>query len=146
LKRPFNRRAEIWEPFKMELIRGLQSWTLLGRICTWTRSYRYYQIKNQPSYSTSCNDNTLHLLVLVTGIFYWGLQVTQFGVVLSFKGCFERGKLYPIAFEGHRRLQSWTLASVLGLAHMNGDLGLGCHGLHGPWVVTSPHLTSPHLG
>ena len=32
-------------------------------------------MKNQPSNSTSCSDNALHLLVLVVGILYWGLQV-----------------------------------------------------------------------
>ena len=29
---PFNWIAEIWEPFKMKLIWGLQSWTLKGRL------------------------------------------------------------------------------------------------------------------
>ena len=52
-----------------------------------------WRIKNQPSNSTSCSDNALHLLVLVMGILYWGLQVTSsfsiWGCIL--KGCFERG-------------------------------------------------------
>jgi hypothetical protein len=33
------------------------------------------KIKNQLSHSTSCSDKTLHLLVLVVGRLYWGLQV-----------------------------------------------------------------------
>ena len=52
-----------------------------------------WRIKNQPSNSTSCSDNALHLLVLMMGILYWGLQVTSsfsiWGCIL--KGCFERG-------------------------------------------------------
>ena len=36
-----------------------------------------WRIKNQPSSSTSCSDNVLRLLVLVTSILYWGLQVTS---------------------------------------------------------------------
>ena len=74
-------------------------------------------IKNQPSNSTSCSDNALCLLVLVAGILYWGLQVTSsfsvWGCVL--KGCFERGIFWRaklIAFEGHWRLQSWTLIII----------------------------------
>ena len=52
-----------------------------------------WRIKNQPSNSTSCSDNTLHLLVLAMGRLCWGLQVTSSpfsieGCVL--KGCFER--------------------------------------------------------
>ena len=51
------------------------------------------EFKNQPSNSTSCSDNALCLLVLVTCILYWGFQVTSlfsiWGCVL--KGCFERG-------------------------------------------------------
>ena len=31
LNQPFNWRVEIWEPFKMELKWGLQSWTLVGQ-------------------------------------------------------------------------------------------------------------------
>jgi hypothetical protein len=52
-----------------------------------------WRIKNQPSNCISCNDNALHLLVLVVAILYWGLQVTSSfsteGCVL--KGCFQRG-------------------------------------------------------
>jgi hypothetical protein len=66
-----------------------------------------WRIKNQPSNSTSCNDNALRLSVLVASILYWGLQVTSsfstWGCVM--KDCFERG-IYlkgQIMFEGH-----WT--------------------------------------
>jgi hypothetical protein len=42
LNQPFSWIAEIWEPFKMKLIWGLQSWTLLplpkAPGCTWTLS------------------------------------------------------------------------------------------------------------
>ena len=52
-----------------------------------------WRIKNQPSNSTSCSDNTLRLLVFVMGKLYWGLQVISSfsicGCVL--KGCLERG-------------------------------------------------------
>ena len=51
-----------------------------------------WRIKNQPSNFTPCSDNALHLLVLVAGILYWGLQMTSsfsiWGCIL--KGCFER--------------------------------------------------------
>ena len=51
-----------------------------------------WRFKNQPSNSTSCSDNALHLLILVAGRLYWGLQLTSsfpiWGCIL--KGCFER--------------------------------------------------------
>ena len=37
LNEPFTWRTEMWEPFKMRLIWGLQSWTLLTRIITGNR-------------------------------------------------------------------------------------------------------------
>ena len=50
-----------------------------------------WRIRIQPSHTTTCSDNALRLLVLVTGKLYWGLQVTSsfsiWGCVL--KGCFE---------------------------------------------------------
>ena len=52
-----------------------------------------WRIKNQPSNSTSCSENAVRLLILVTGRLYWELQVTSsfsiWGCVL--KGCLERG-------------------------------------------------------
>ena len=45
-------------------------------------------IKNQPSNSTSCSDNAIHLLVLVANILYWGLQVTS---LFSNWGCVSKG-------------------------------------------------------
>jgi hypothetical protein len=71
--------------------------------CAWIIWYMFpgimWEIKNQPSNSTSCSDNALRLLVLVAGRLYWGLQVTSpfsiWGCVV--KGCFERGML---SFEG----------------------------------------------
>ena len=54
-----------------------------------------WRIKNRPSNSTSCSDNTntLCLLVIVACKLNWGLQVTSScwicGCVLD--GCFERG-------------------------------------------------------
>ena len=52
-----------------------------------------WRIKNQPSNSTSCSDNALHLLVLVTCNLYWGLQVTSSFSIWAciLKGCFKRG-------------------------------------------------------
>ena len=71
-----------------------------------------WEIKNQPSNSTSFSDNALHLLLLVAGILYRGLQVTSsFAIWGCFlKGCFERGIFWraTLYFEGHWRLQSWT--------------------------------------
>jgi hypothetical protein len=51
-----------------------------------------WKIKNQPSNSTSCSDNALHLLVLVAGRVYWGLQVTSLFSIWCYvlKGYFER--------------------------------------------------------
>ena len=67
------------------------------------------RIKNQPSNSTSCSDNALHLLVLVAGIFYWGLQVTSpfsiLGCVL--KACFERGRYILKGIEDFN-LEHWA--------------------------------------
>jgi hypothetical protein len=62
-------------------------------------------IKNQPSNSTSCNDNALRLFVLGVGRLHWGLQVTS--------SSFSIG----VAFERHWRLQSWTLTK--GCQHVN---------------------------
>ena len=52
-----------------------------------------WRIENQPSNSTSCIDNALHLLVLVACRSYRGLQVTSSFSLWScvLKGCFERG-------------------------------------------------------
>ena len=75
-----------------------------------------WRIKNEPSDSTSCSDNVLRLLVLVAGRWYWRCQVTSsfsiWGCIL--KECFwERSNLkVQIAFEGHWRLQSWTLVQT----------------------------------
>ena len=57
--------------------------------------------KNQPSNFTSCSDDALRLLCLVTGILYWGLQAMSSYLIW---GCALKGY-----FEGHWRLQSWTL-------------------------------------
>ena len=85
--------------------------------CAWTiwcmfLASTMWRNKNQPSTSTSCSDNVLPLLVLVTGTLFWGLQVTY---SFSMWGCVEGlfGETYilkgQISFEGHWRLQSWTL-------------------------------------
>ena len=74
-----------------------------------------WRIGSQPSNSTSCSDDVRRLLVLVTSKLYRGLQVTS---SFSIWGCFEG--LYweryilkgQIAFEGHWRLQSWTLINM----------------------------------
>ena len=66
------------------------------------------RIKNHPCNCTSYSDNALHLLVLVAGKSYWGLQVT-----CSFSNWGERYIVKgQIMFEGHWRLQSWTLGEV----------------------------------
>jgi hypothetical protein len=73
-----------------------------------------WSIKNQPSNSMSCSDNALHLLILVAGILYWGLQGTSSFSIWDcvLKGCFERSifwraKLY---FKGIE--DSWTLHAI----------------------------------
>ena len=57
-----------------------------------------WRIKNQPSNSTSCNDNALRRLVLVASRLYRGLQeASSFSIWdCTLKGYFERG----IYFEG----------------------------------------------
>ena len=76
-----------------------------------------WRTKNQPSNSISCDDNALHLLVLVAGILYREIQVTSPFSIWScvLNGCFERKKFLngQIAFEEHWRLQSWTLDPTL---------------------------------
>ena len=68
-----------------------------------------WRIQNEPCNSTSYSHSALRLLIVFAGRFYWGLhQVTS---SFSIWGCVLKGQ---IAFEGHRRLQSWTL----GLAHL----------------------------
>ena len=72
-----------------------------------------WRIRNQPSNSTSCSVNALRLLVLVTGLLYWGLQVMSTTSILGlrFEGLFRERNILKgqIVFEGHWRLQSWTL-------------------------------------
>ena len=84
-----------------------------------------WRTKYPPSNSISCSGNALRLLVLVTDISYWGLQVTMsssfsiWGCVL--KSCFERGRYIlkgQIAFKRHRRLQSWTLVEIFCLINI----------------------------
>ena len=55
-----------------------------------------WRIKNQAFNSTSCIDNALGLLVLVSGRVYWGLQVTSSFLVWDCisKGCFGRGMFW----------------------------------------------------
>ena len=68
-----------------------------------------WRIKNQSSNSTSSSDNALRLLVLVAGKLYWGLQVTSSFSIrggLFWERCILKGQ---IMFEGHWRLQFWTL-------------------------------------
>ena len=64
-----------------------------------------WRTENQPSNSTSCSDNALHLSILVVGRLYRGLQVTSsfFNLGLRFEGLFwERYILKgQITFEGH---------------------------------------------
>ena len=70
---------------------------------------------NHASNST-CNDNTLRLLVLVRRRLYWRLQVTSSFLTLGlhFEGFFLREVYFegPHVFEGHGRLQSWTLMII----------------------------------
>ena len=117
---PSTERAEIWEPFKMKLVWGFQSWILTPAWahCTLLNykvhvSSKMRRIKNQPSNSTSCSDNALRLLVLVAGILHWGLWVYVFffNSRLCHEGLFLREVYFegPNHVEGHRKLQSWTL-------------------------------------
>ena len=83
-----------------------------------------WRSKDEPSNSTSYSDNALHMLVLVAGRLYWGLQVTSSFCNLGL--CFEEGLFWEryslkgqIALEGHWRLHSWTLASPHSLLCMS---------------------------
>ena len=82
-----------------------------------------WRIKNQPSNSTSCSDSAVHLLVPVAGILYWGLQVTSSfsNLGLRYTRLFwERFVLKgQIAFEGHYKLQYWTLVWCLELTRLH---------------------------
>ena len=83
-----------------------------------------WRFKNQSSTSTSCIDNALHLLVLVPCRVYLrtSSDVFIFCLGLHFEGLFwERYILKgQIAFEGHWRLQSWTLRSGYGANTFDG--------------------------
>ena len=68
----------------------------------------------------SCSYNALCLLVLVTGILYWGLQVTSsfsiWGCVL--KGCFERG-IFCRAKSRLKGMEDFNLEGFVGGAGPN---------------------------
>ena len=82
-----------------------------------------WRMNNRPSNSTSGSDNALRLLLLVTGKFYWGLQVTSSfsirGCIL--KGCFERG------------IFCWTNSCLKGIEDFNLE-----HCLHSTWTLLPP--------
>jgi hypothetical protein len=69
-----------------------------------------WRIKNQPSISTSCSNNALRLLVLVTRRLYQGLQVTSsfpiWGCIL--KGCFERGLFWRALKTSLLNIETYT--------------------------------------
>ena len=101
-----------------------------------------WRVKNQPSNSTSCSDNALHLWVLVAGRLYWGLQVTSyiFNLVCDLKGCFERG-----IFEGPNRIWRALKASILNtdpIGHMLTSFGFALH----IWGVFSTIESSKMIG
>ena len=77
-----------------------------------------WRIKNQPSNSTSCDDNALRMLVgpcdrHITLMASSGVFIFNLG--LRFEGLFWGRYILKgqIAFEGHWRLQSWTLVPPL---------------------------------
>ena len=82
-----------------------------------------WRMNNRPSNSTSGSDNALRLLLLVTGKFYWGLQVTSSfsirGCIL--KGCFERG------------IFCLTNSCLKGIEDFNLE-----HCLHSTWTLLPP--------
>ena len=70
-----------------------------------------WRIKNEPSNSTSCSHNALHLLVLVAGILYWGLQLTS---SFSIWGCVLKSYLIEVLyFEGPNHLWRALKTSIL---------------------------------
>jgi hypothetical protein len=78
-------------------------------VCVFSTMWR---IKNQQSNFIFCIDNALRLLVLVSGILYWGLQVTssfQFGVA------FWRVVLREVYFEGPNRIWRALKISILNI-------------------------------
>jgi hypothetical protein len=75
-----------------------------------------WRIKNQPSNSTSCIDNTLRLLVLVVGILNRGLQVISSSFSIwdcILKSCFER----DVYFEGLNHVWKALKTSILSTDH-----------------------------
>ena len=90
-------------------------------------SSRMWRIKNQPSNSTSCSDNELRLLALVTDILYQGLQVifsfSIWGCIL--KGYFERGIFWrtKLCLKGIEdfNLEHWVVAFKRSLCLMTGN-------------------------
>jgi len=72
-----------------------------------------WRIKNQSSYSTSCSDNSLRLVVVVCGqiVSRTSSDIFIFILGLRFGGLFWEMYILKgqIAFKGHWRLQSWTL-------------------------------------
>ena len=60
-----------------------------------------WRVKNQPSNSTSCSDNTLHLLNTVVGKFYWVW------------GCLLKGCLREVYFEMQNPLEGHSLKTSI---------------------------------
>ena len=60
-----------------------------------------WRVKNQPSNSTSCSDNTLHLLNHVVGKFYWVW------------GCLLKGCLREVYFEMQNPLEGHSLKTSI---------------------------------
>ena len=87
-----------------------------------------YNVKNWESNSTSCSDKCPTLVGSCGGHSLWrtSSDVFLFNLRLRFEGLFwERYILKgQIAFEGHWRLQSWTL-DPYGWTHIHTHLGPG---------------------
>ena len=146
-----------WSPHMSFILKGSQIWAiqLKGSFKTKTSIQEYrnantklilklcmnyvvhvsstmWRIKNQPSNYTTYSDNALHLLVLVTGRLYWGLQVTSSFSIwgCTVKGCFEVG----VFWRAKSRLQDFE---DFNLEHCQCSKGLSFAVLY--W---SPHFSS----
>ena len=109
-----------------------------------------WRTKNRPSDSTSCSDNALRLLVLVTSKLYWGLhQVTS---SISIWGCVLKGcVLREVHFEGPIRVWRPLKTSILNIGDVMTKLYWQCPTLAGScggqiWPRTSSDVFNFDMG
>ena len=101
---PLNWRAEIWEPFKMKLIWGLQSWTL----CGWAISFgsRPLVPKELPEH---CWASIFHALSIMAVLNHWlpNPSITCRSMLSSSGWWFD--SLYPKAWRHFCLYWTWAV-------------------------------------